>query len=47
MSAYQDLLKLNPNHEEALFSLGWVFIDEKRLMEATPLFKKLIALKPN
>ena len=44
---YQDLLNLNPSHEKALFSLGWVFIDEKRLMEAVPLFKKAIALKPN
>ena len=44
---YQEFLNLNPNHEKALFSLGWVLMDEKRLIEAVPLFKKAIQLKPN
>ena len=47
IKTYQDLLTLNPEDEKALFSLGWVLMDEKRLMEAIPLFKKAIKLKPN
>ena len=46
IKTYKKLHDLNPNHTDAMFSLGWVLKDEKRYREATPIFKRAINLEP-
>ena len=46
IKTYKKLLELNPNHTDAMFSLGWVLKDEKRYREAIPIFKRAINLEP-
>ena len=43
---YKALLDLNPNHKEAMFSLGWALMDEKRYLEAAPILKQAVRLNP-
>jgi tetratricopeptide (TPR) repeat protein len=43
---YKNILELNPDHQKALFNLGWVLMDENRFMEAIPHLKHAIKLNP-
>jgi tetratricopeptide (TPR) repeat protein len=37
---------LNPDHQKALFNLGWSLMDENRFIEAIPPLKRTISLNP-
>src|SRR5271166_1657889 len=47
LDAYKQALKLRPNWEEGLWSLGSIAYDLDRYSDCAPAFRKLTELKPD